>query len=76
VAAIEKTRELLLARKNVVATGHRADALLLKRSSKFQELRLVAALLAWCVCPPFSSTVDRSTPNWSPTGAARPRGAL
>lgn len=42
VAAIEKTRELLLARKNAVSTGHRADALLLKRSSKFQELHLVA----------------------------------
>lgn len=45
MAAIEKTRELLLTRKNAVATGHRADALLLKRSSKFQELRLVAGMV-------------------------------
>lgn len=44
-AAMEKTRELLLARESVIAAGRRVDALLSKRSNQLQELRLVVGVV-------------------------------
>lgn len=52
VAAIEKTRKLLLARENSVTAGCRTDALLSERSSEHQELYLVASIVCDYLFPP------------------------
>jgi hypothetical protein len=54
-AAIEKMRELLLAYKNVVASGHRADTLVSERNSELQELRMVASMVCAHLSPPPST---------------------
>jgi hypothetical protein len=62
---VQKTCELSLSCESAVIVGRWADALLLKRSAKLQELRLVIGL----VCPSLSSNVDRVASIRSPAGA-------